>query len=406
MATHTPAFRNAFGKADVNLEPAASKSEQSNSCIIYGDRLMLKFFRRLEAGINPELEIGRFLATHRFAHTPPLAGALEYFDRGGDPYTLAVLSTFVPECQDAWEFTQDALSRFYERVQALPTTGPQPALPSVASITRPASREVPPQVTDLLGTYLESARLLGTRTAEMHLALASDTEDPEFKSETFTANAQRGLYQSMRTLTRQNFQLLAKQLKTLPADAQAQAQRVLGLETEILNRFRSIYARRLNTERIRHHGDYHLGQVLHTGKDFLIIDFEGEPAVAMGERRLKRSPLRDVAGMIRSFIYAAYAALDKHAQHGPLQDPQVKTMEFWARFWARWVSTIFFESYRRAAGQASFLPQVEADLQTMMDVFLLRKAVYELGYELNNRPGWVKIPLQGILELMDQNGTP
>ena len=256
------------------------------------------------------------------------------------------------------------------------------------------------QAKDLLDTYSESARLLGERTAAMHLALASDTENRSFVPEPFTPHAQRGLFQSMRNLTRQNFQLLNRQLKTLPPEVQSQAQQVLALEPEILKKLRQIYERPFNATRIREHGDYHLGQVLYTGKEFFIIDFEGEPALSISERRLKRSPLQDVAGMVRSFHYAAYAALLKQIERGAPVDGQLQQMISWARFWARWVSAIFYKSYLKAAAGATFLPPTDSDLQMMTEVFLLRKAIYELGYELNNRPDWVKIPLQGILELM------
>ncbi len=142
--------------------------------------------------------------------------------------------------------------------------------------------------------------------------------------------------------------------------------------------------------------------MLYTGKDFLIIDFEGEPALAISERRLKRSPLTDVAGMIRSFHYASYAALLKFLERGEPAEGQLALLLAWSKFWARWVSAVFYQAYLQAAKGASFLPSNEYELLMMMEIFLLRKAVYELGYELNNRPDWVKIPLQGILELLPE----
>jgi maltose alpha-D-glucosyltransferase/alpha-amylase len=148
--------------------------------------------------------------------------------------------------------------------------------------------------------------------------------------------------------------------------------------------------------RIRIHGDYHLGQVLYTGKDFVIIDFEGEPARSLTERRLKRSPLRDVAGMLRSFHYAAH-----HAIFARLSRPEdLPAMEQWAAFWQLWVSTGFLQSYLEVAGQGGFLPWEEEQFQVLLDAFCLEKAMYELGYELNNRPEWVKLPIQGILQLV------
>ncbi len=315
--------------------------------------------------------------------------------------TVAILTSFVPKAKDAWEYTLDSLGKFYERVQTLPPEKRAPQMP-VASVTKLVATELSEQARELIDTYIESARLLGERTAAMHLALASETENRIFAPEPFTPHAQRGLFQSMRNLTRQNFQLLSRQLKTFPPEIQTRAQQVLALEPEILKKFRQIYERPLNATRIRQHGDYHLGQVLYTGKDFLIIDFEGEPAISISERRLKRSPLQDVAGMIRSFHYAAYAALLKHIERGTPVEGQLEQMILWTRFWARWVSAIFYKAYLKAASGSTFLPPTESDLQMMTEVFLLRKSIYELGYELNNRPDWVKIPLQGILDLIGE----
>lgn len=403
-ATHTAVLRRLRMEGALALEPSASKAEQSNSSIIYGDRLILKLFRRLDAGTNPELEISRFLSTRKFPHAPPLAGALEYRGRSGESTTVAVLTSFVPGCQNAWDYTLDALSRFYERVHTLPSDQRQaPALPQ-ASVSKLTAAELPEQAMEMVGTYLESARSLGRVTAEMHMALASEPADPNFTPEPSTPHSQRGLFQSMRSLTRLNFQLLGQRLKSLPSETRAQAQRVLGFEAEVLKLFRAIYERNIDTVRIRHHGNYHLGQVLYTGKEFLIIDFEGEPAIALSERRLKRSPVRDVAGMVLSFHYAAHAALLNQVKHGTLPAAQMEALSAWARFWARWVGAAFFKAYRQAAGTAAFLTPNETDLQIMMDAYLLRKAVYELGNELNRQPDWLAIPLQGILELVNPVG--
>ena len=399
-ATHTPEFEKIISEGGA-LEPSVGKSEQSNSAIIFGDKLMLKFFRRLDEDTNPDLEISRVLAAQKFSFTPPLAGALEYRSGKDEPATVALLTAFVPKAKNAWEFTLDALGKFYERVQTLPKEKSSPQMPD-ASLAKFAFTPLTEQAREMIDTYLESARILGERTAAMHLALANETENRSFAPELFSPHGQRGLFQSMRNLTRQNFQLLARQSKIFTPEISAQANQLLALEPEILKRLRGIYERNLNATRIRSHGDFHLGQVLYTGKDFLIIDFEGEPALAISERRLKRSPLTDVAGMIRSFHYASYAALLKFLERGEPAEGQLAKLLAWSKFWARWVSAVFYKSYLEAAKGASFLPATEADLQMMMEIFLLRKAIYELGYELNNRPDWVKIPLQGILELLPE----
>jgi maltose alpha-D-glucosyltransferase/alpha-amylase len=400
-ATHTALLRRLRMEGALALEPSAPKGEQSNSSIIYGDRLTLKLFRRLDVGTNPELEISRFLSGRKFAHTPPLAGALEYRGETEELTTVAVLTAFVPGCKNALEHTLDALSRFYERVQTLPAEQRQALELPPASVSKLAGALLTDQAVEMIGTYLESARSLGRITAAMHVALASEPSDPNFAPESFTSYSQRGFFQSLRNLTRLNFQLLSRRLHTLPSQTQAQAQQVLGLEADILKRLRTIYERTIDAVRIRHHGNYHLGQVLYTGKEFLIVDFEGEPAIPLSERRLKRSPLRDVADMMLSFRYAAHAALLNQVSHGTLSAAQMGTLVGWTRFWSRWVGAAFYIAYCQAARASSFLPSSDTDLRLMTDAHLFRKAIHELGNELNHRPDWVAIPCEAILELVD-----
>jgi maltose alpha-D-glucosyltransferase/alpha-amylase len=362
--------------------------------------LIFKFFRRLDAGVNPDLELTRFLSERKFPFMPPLAGALELFSGGKEPSTIGALTSYIPNAKNGWDYTLEILERFFDRVQTLPVEKREvPAAPT-ASITHLANREIPGAVRELLGSYDNSAIELGQRTAAMHLALASEPELAAFAPEAFTPHSQRGMFQSMRNLTRRNFQLLAQRLAGLPAEEQKTAQQVLKAEGDLLQCFRAIYARPFHSARIRIHGDFHLSQLLHTGKEFLIIDFEGEPEIAVSERRLKQSPLIDAAGMVRSFHYAAEAAVLKIKEHKTLPPTQVESLLGWGRFWARWVSATFFKAYCDAAGAGDLLPANQEDLQLLMDVFLLRKVVYELGYELSNRSSWVRIPLQGILDLL------
>jgi maltose alpha-D-glucosyltransferase/alpha-amylase len=209
----------------------------------------------------------------------------------------------------------------------------------------------------------------------------------------------------MRNFTRLNLHLLSQQLSAFPAETQAKAKQVLALEPEILKRCRRIYERPLDATRIRLHGDYHLGKLLYTGKDFFIVDFEGNTSVPISERRLKRSPLQDVASMVLSFHFAAYTALLKHVERGTPLEGQLQQMLLWARFWARWVGAIFFKSYLQAAGKSPFLPSSDTDRQMMMEVFLLQKMISELGSDASNRPDWVKIPLQEIVESIGLEGA-
>ncbi len=401
--TQMPEFER-ITTENCSLEPVSGRAEQSNSAIIYGEKLMMKFFRKLGNGINPDLEIGRVLTAKRFLFAPPLQGALEYCSGREEPATVAIITTFVPKAKDAWGYTLDALEKFFERAQTLPSEKASPNMPGT-SVTSLAAVELTEQAREIIDTYIESAHQMGARTAAMHLALASETENESFTPEPFTPHGQRGLFQSMRNLLHQNYVLLTRQLPTFTTELATQAQSVLALEPEILMHLRGIYESRLEALRIRIHGDFHLGQILHTGRDFLIIDFEGEPAVAISERRLKRAPLHDVAGMIRSFHYASYAGLLKFLERGMPPDAQLEVLLRWSRFWARWVSARYYSAYLEGMQGSAILPSDAKDLKMMMDVFLLRKAIYELGYELNDRPDWVKIPLQGIMELMAQEKT-
>ncbi len=386
---------------DVVLTPSVLGAEQSNTSIVYGDKLILKLLRRAEEGVNPDLEIGRFLTEKaQFAHNVPVAGALEYRLKRGGSLTIAILYNFIPNQGDAWRYTLEVLDRYFDAALAQQASIPLP--PARESLLTLAEQDMPALVRELLGPYLASAQLLGQRTAEMHLALASDKQDPAFAPEPFSTLYQRSIYQSMRSLAVQRLQLLRQRLKHLPETVQTEARAVLDLESAVFRRFQSLLHRKIAAWRMRYHGDYHLGQVLYTGKDFVIIDFEGEPARPLNERRIKRSPLRDVAGMLRSFQYAAYSALFHQAQKGApgSHSEEVKLLEPWAQLWSQWVSAVFLNAYLGSAGVADLIPHNRSDLQTLLDAFLLEKALYELNYELNNRPDWVRIPLHGIVQLL------
>jgi maltose alpha-D-glucosyltransferase/alpha-amylase len=391
-------FRQAGGGMDGSLEPSILKREQSNTSVIYGDRMILKLFRRVTEGLNPDLEIGRFLTEKaRFAHTPPLLGAIEMRKGGGEPATLGILQKLVANEGDAWSYTLDSLGDYFEEIVTRKPDLQQASVPR-SSPAKLADQEIPALARELIGSYLPSAHRLGQRTGELHNALGSETKDPAFAPEAFTALYRRSLYQSMRTMADQSLALLAKRLKSLPPEIRPDAEKILKLENSIFDRFREIVEAKITALRIRCHGDYHLGQVLFTGKDFFIIDFEGEPARPISERRLKRSPLRDVAGMLRSFNYAAAAALKSDG----MREEDAVQLKPWASFWSFWVSVDYLKGYFEATRQSAFMPKSIAEIALMMDVYLLEKAVYELGYELNNRPDWVSAPIEGILELLGE----
>ncbi|MFW6200632.1 MAG: maltose alpha-D-glucosyltransferase, partial [Gemmatimonadota bacterium] len=290
-----------------DLDVKVGSREQTNTSLIYGDEWVVKLLRKLRTGINLDRELGELLTRRGFANSPALTGALEMDVRRGEPVTVAVAHEFVPNTGDAWEYTVNVLNRYFERALAadsdpedLPTPGP--------GFLEDPEADLPAPVYEIIGTYLESAALLGRRTAELHLALTDGDVRGEFRPEPFTRLYQRSLYQSMRNLTGQTFRRVERIRWKLKDEDRRQAERAIAARDRILQAFRGLLRQKLEAKRIRCHGDYHLGQVLNTGKDFVIIDFEGEPDRPIGERRLKRSPLRDVAGMIRSFDYATSAA--------------------------------------------------------------------------------------------------
>jgi len=374
------------------------KAEQSNTSIVYEDRYYLKLIRNLKEGLHPDREIVQALTEKvRFPSIPPFGGAIEYRRPGAEPATVALVQGYV-HCQgDSWSYTLDTIGRYFEQVLSrIKETGEKP--PAWPSFLNMEVVSLPPLFAELIeGHYLEMVTLLGRRTGEMHLALFSLPGEPDFAPEPFSMLYQRSVYQSMRGLTRQVFELLRRNEKTLPKEAKARAEEVLSLETKVLDQFKTVLDRKFSAMKIRTHGDYHLGQVLFTGKDFVITDFEGEPARPVSERRIKRSPLRDVAGMIRSFHYAAFSGL---LREGSTRREDVPVLDPWADLWYQYVSGVFLNSYLNTAHDASFLPGKREEIVVMLKAFLLEKAVYEVGYELNNRPEWVIIPLRGITDLV------
>jgi maltose alpha-D-glucosyltransferase/alpha-amylase len=377
------------------VEPLPARigsAEQSNTNILYERKMILKLFRRIQPGQNPDVETGRFLT--EVAHYPHIAAFLgEITSRGAaETTTTAMLQQLVANVGDGWSWTMDELARFYEAVSVLPPP------PEGDPATMIAEGNVSNELRRHAAPYLEAAALLGRRTAELHLALATETHDEAFRAEPFTIedltlDAQRIDAQIHRTL--EALRTGMANLRELTAD---DAATILSQRVELFARAHAIRQAAPSGKRIRIHGDYHLGQILRTeagGGDFVLLDFEGEPARTLAERRHKQSPLKDVAGMLRSFSYAAYSALE-------LANPDAQpALETWARLWQDAVCGDFLNAYKRtAAADPNLLPQPR-QAQALLNAYLLEKALYELLYELNNRPSWVRIPLAGILALKE-----
>ena len=396
-AVPTTVLQSLWQPSQGALVPSLMNAEQSNSSVAYGKRLVLKVIRRLENGVNPDLEIGSFLTrSSTFRNVPPLAGSLEYVNDEGAATALGILQGYISNQGDAWQFTLQALAEYYDRGVRLGKLAIT-ELPG-APLLDLSSREIPDEAARRIGPYFDSAALLGRRTAELHLALASAPHDPSFSPQPFSASVRQAVVNSATQLLHENFELLRRLQGGLPDRTRQEADKVLKFEAAARSRFQRFAELETSTMVTRIHGDYHLGQVLVTDNDFVIIDFEGEPARPLEERRQKRSPLQDVAGMLRSFHYAAYASLlQRLNSKKPRTD---EDLENWAEYWQKWVSVAFLKAYLHVAENSIFIPARKEDLALMFDLYLLDKAVYELGYELNNRPTWVRIPLDGISQLL------
>jgi maltose alpha-D-glucosyltransferase/alpha-amylase len=393
-------FSTAFtaARGGQHLPSRTGSAEQSNTSILYGKNLIMKLFRRLQPGENPDVEIGRFLT--EVAHFPriaPFLGEIDLTNPKGETTTVAMLQGLVANDGDGWQWILDELAPYFASVTGLPAP-PETTAPSFLT-----DRETLREATEHAGVSLQAAALLGRRTAEMHLALAIPTDDPAFAAEPFTAadltrDARR--IDTQITSTLEALKLKLSTLKDLTAD---DAGLLLSRRIDLFARAHAITSAPPAGQRIRIHGDYHLGQTLRTGTgeqgDFVLLDFEGEPARPLLERRQKQSPLKDVAGMIRSFSYASYSALDKHLSENPDAAREADTLAAWAKLWQNTAAAEFLRTYRETiAANPKLLPPPQ-QAQSLLSAYLLEKALYELLYELNNRPNWLRIPLSGILAL-------
>jgi maltose alpha-D-glucosyltransferase/alpha-amylase len=319
------------------------------------------------------VEIGRYLTEKAGCDgIPAFAGAIEYIGSSGETHTVALLQAAVENEGDGWQWMLDELGRYYEQ----------------------CSKTGPDYSGEAAGLSLDAAASLGWRTAQLHLALAADG-DLAFAPEPFAAGELERIAYNVRREAQQAFNLLEEKLSQLPTEVVDDARRLLERRPELTSRLERLQVSGIAASKQRIHGDYHLGQVLRTRNDYVIIDFEGEPARSLAERRAKASPLKDVAGMMRSFSYAAYASLFSHAARRPAEFARLVGC---ARLWAGRTASAFLESYVQTAKGSSLLPVEPGDLETLLEFFVLEKTFYELRYELNNRPLWVRIPLQSLLD--------
>jgi maltose alpha-D-glucosyltransferase/alpha-amylase len=392
---HRDAARSAGDALDAIGRGSA---QQSHTNILFGKTFLLKLFRRLDLGVNPDFEIGRFLTERTdFTHIPRTLGALEHRRPRFGPTTLGLLQSLVPNQGQGWEYILGVLGRYYEQVSS-----EQHRLERIEIPTTPlfdlSAVEPPPDVFEVVGTALRSAAVLGTRTGEMHLALAGAPDDPDFAPEPLTAEELAEMVGGLKHQALKAFATLRAGVDSLAEWQRDLAHRVLDEGPRLLDTIGAINLDGTSVVKTRVHGDYHLGQVLWAENDFVILDFEGEPGRSMAERRAKKSPLRDVAGMLRSFDYAAYSELLTFT-HDHVEN--FDRLEPWARIWRTWTSAAFLRAYREAVAPAGMLPSDTTATGRLLDVFMLEKTLFELLYELNYRPDWAAIPMRGILNLLN-----
>jgi maltose alpha-D-glucosyltransferase/alpha-amylase len=371
--------------------------DQSNTTVFFGDEFTLKLFRQLEAGENPDVEINDFLWAHGYRHVPEPLGSLRYEGREFSA-TLGIAQRFVSSDGTAWDATLEIVQRSLEQALAV---GPQAAadwLPS-DDLLESAAQNAPQTVKPLIEPYVAFVARLGARTAELHLALSSDEGSPAFTPEPFTADDQHFMVVAVRDRVDRAYTLLQRQLSGMRDEVEPLARELLGCRDALEDKLDALGSLRVHASRIRCHGDYHLGQVLHGAGDFTILDFEGEPAQPLDIRRQKGSALYDVCGMLRSFHYAGAVARQSDRWRG--YEPSA--LAGWCDAWYRWASARFLSAYletARASRQpAVFLPESPQELRALLRLHMIDKCSYELSYELNNRPAWVSVPMTGLLGL-------
>jgi maltose alpha-D-glucosyltransferase/alpha-amylase len=375
----TAAFAELAGEDYGALTARVLGADSSNTSVALGERLLFKAIRRVQPGLNPEVEIGAYLTdVVPFRSVSRVAGALYLDAPDGSVYTLGVLQEFVLNQGDGWRFAREYLEHYLERQG------------NVAG----------PHLPEDHGGFLQMIAVLGRRTAELHVALAGRHGRPEFDPEPVTREMLAEWARRIEADLHETLRQLAAQRGRLPAEAEPLAERVLDAGPALAARVRECAtADPMGLCRTRHHGDYHLGQVLVAKNDFVIVDFEGEPQRSIEERRAKHSPLRDVAGMLRSFDYVRHAAT---AQVGSLQ-PSAALAGLGFE-WSRAASETFVAAYRAVAEHSCVMGEWR-EASRLIELFVLEKALYEVRYELDNRPDWVSVPLYGLTRLADGDGT-
>ncbi|TAM82473.1 MAG: hypothetical protein EPN47_07350 [Acidobacteria bacterium] len=371
--SHTHAYFPLQDDEERNIRKLGA--EQSNTSILIASKMVLKAYRKLARGIQPELEMGRYLTdVAGYRNTPPLLGTIEQFDASGQPAALAVIQGFVPNLADGWSFTLNHLRGLFD------------------GILQGKSEHWDKD------SFMALMERLGTRIGELHQALAMGTSDPAFEPEPISVADLELQKNEIQTEAKITFGILANSEAFLLPEQQTRVRALLGKQNHILSLISSFIVEPGSAlAKTRFHGDLHLGQVLVAGDDFYIVDFEGEPARSFAQRRAKQSPIKDVAGMLRSLNYAAWSVLleSEAEEAGRLAQLQKPALE-----WVQASSDAMLQGYMKAAKGCLSFPAKPTTFHRLLDLFILEKALYEVRYELANRPSWLQIPVEGILSLL------
>jgi maltose alpha-D-glucosyltransferase/alpha-amylase len=394
-ATATPALKKYLGEQE-EIRSKVVHVLPAYTAVMYDNAYFLKIYRRVEKGVNPDVEMTRLLSAQQLPSIPSLAGTLEW-QVDTEPITLALLQDLVEYHGTGATYMKDRLNNFNEKILARDKANLPPVELDGTILEAIAYEALPESLQELLGVPLaEGARMIGAGLAELHKALQSGIEK-DFAPENFSLHYQRSLFGGMQTLVRTAFDELAKQVDTLPAEVQEEARQLLQRRQEVLAILKKIHSKKMDVTKTRVHGWFILDQVLFTGKDIAIPYLGGDTSRSFSERRLKRSPLRDVASMIRSFHYAAQAAL----RNGQVRPEDLPRLQPYYHLWTRYVSGFFLQAYLQTAGNAAFIPATQEDLLTLLRTYLLEMAVHNLHYELSQRPAWVTVPLRLMNILLD-----
>ncbi|HYH15292.1 MAG TPA: alpha-glucosidase C-terminal domain-containing protein, partial [Flavisolibacter sp.] len=376
-----------------SVKPKIHTLDENNTSITYDNSYFLKMYREVDRSINPDVETTSYLSTRNlFDHIPRYIGVIEW-QLEKEVVTLGMMQELIENHGHGNSYMLERINNYIERILARDRSAFNPS-ERIGTLTEPVSFEsLPEHLQGLLGARAaEFARLLGERAGEMHLALAA-VPNKDFQPEEFSLHYQRSLFSAMQSLVREGFQSLQKRFNDLPDRIKKDAEEVYHSKEVILSVLKRIYSKKLDVVKVRHHGNFHLDKILLTGKDVVIQDFGGDPIRTFSERRIKRSPLRDVADMICSFYYVAYEGF--FTNHHVTKEEQNNLLPF-ARMWAFYMSSFFIKAYLETVKDSAFIPKDKHDLRILGQTLLLQKALYHFNVELNNRPDWVIVPLRII----------